>query len=163
MMKTLVLGMGNTIRKDDGVGVIAVRALRGQIDHPDVDIKETEEAGFGMLDLFQGYDEMIIVDAIKTGQARPGTVHCCGPEVLNRAGVQFSSHQTGLPTVLEMANLLNIESPRRIHVFAVEVRDTDTFGDTLSDEVREASQRVTNLVKRHLVRQIEIHSTNGEV
>ncbi len=70
MMKTLVLGVGNTIRRDDGVGVFAVRALKEQMDHPAVDIRETEEAGIGMLDLFRGYDEVIIVDTIRSGCRR---------------------------------------------------------------------------------------------
>ena len=64
MKRTLVLGIGNTIRGDDGFGIETVRRLREQINMKDVDIEETSEAGFSLLSLMSGYEGAIIVDSM---------------------------------------------------------------------------------------------------
>lgn len=71
-MKTLVLGMGNPILCDDGVGIRVARVLLEKPQLPDVTIEEFSLAGMDLLELLSGYDRAIIIDAIEADGAKPG-------------------------------------------------------------------------------------------
>ncbi len=61
---------------------------------------------------------------------------------------------------MKMASCLNIEAPRRIRVYAVEVRENDVFGDAVSDEAQGASVKVADLVKRRLSLKLDKTTTS---
>jgi len=68
-MKTLILGMGNPIMGDDGVGIWAARALKDRFnEEEEVTVMETSMAGLNLLELMADYDRAILIDAIKTGK-----------------------------------------------------------------------------------------------
>ena len=77
-MKTLVLGLGNPILSDDGVGLRVARELENRLDQQEVTVVETSMAGLDLLDLLAGYDRAIIVDAIQTvgGKVGPDLPAC---------------------------------------------------------------------------------------
>jgi len=70
--KTLVLGLGNSILTDDGVGCFVARELEGRLSYKGVEIMESSVGGLGLLDLLAGYDKAIIIDAIHTEEGKPG-------------------------------------------------------------------------------------------
>lgn len=72
-MKTLILGLGNTILSDDGVGIRIIEELQSRISDPDITVSETNVSGLSLLDIIIGYDKVIIVDAIQTVGGKPGT------------------------------------------------------------------------------------------
>ena len=65
-MKSLILGIGNSIRGDDAAGIEVVKRLRQNGLLSEIDIKETSEAGFNILFLMLDYDRVIIVDSIQS-------------------------------------------------------------------------------------------------
>ncbi|MBS3784838.1 MAG: hydrogenase maturation protease, partial [Anaerolineae bacterium] len=65
-MKTLVLGMGNTILCDDGVGIYVVREVADRFQQEQVDFSEASVGGLRILDVIGGYERVIMVDAIQT-------------------------------------------------------------------------------------------------
>jgi len=67
-MKTLILGMGNPILSDDGIGIWVARALEGELSGGEVTVMETSMAGLNLLELMADYDRAILIDAIKTGK-----------------------------------------------------------------------------------------------
>ena len=70
----LVLGLGNEYAGDDAIGVLAVRALRGELAMA-ADIVESAASGLALLEVFAGYDRAVIADSIRTGARRPaGTI-----------------------------------------------------------------------------------------
>jgi hydrogenase maturation protease len=78
--KTLVLGLGNDILSDDAVGLILARQLATKLAGIDgIEVRETMEMGLALLDFLVGYDAVLILDAIQTGQAAPGTLHEVDP------------------------------------------------------------------------------------
>lgn len=79
MGKTLVLGMGNTIRGDDGVGIKIIEALKGQLDSSAVEIKQTHESGINLLDKIAGYEKVIIIDSIKSESGMIGDIYRLNP------------------------------------------------------------------------------------
>ena len=69
-MNTLILGIGNTILTDDGIGIKIAQKLKE--DNPELEVMETSEVGMALLELLDGYDKAIIIDSIKTEQGKPG-------------------------------------------------------------------------------------------
>jgi hydrogenase maturation protease len=125
---TLVLAMGNDILGDDGVALFAARRLRPR---EGVDVVESCEAGLALLEYLIGYDDVLILDAIRTGMHPPGSVlHFTAEDF--RAVVAPSPHYAGLPEVLALGARLNVSMPKRIHVLAMEVEDPYSIREEMS-------------------------------
>jgi hydrogenase maturation protease len=137
-MRILVLGLGNDLLTDDAVGILAARDLKRELDGtPGVTVLESPLHGVALLDLFVGHDKAIVLDAIQSGRASPGTITELRPSDLG--GVKAPSpHFAGLPELLVLARELDLEFPEAIVIFAVEVADQRTIGGTLSAPVRQA-------------------------
>ncbi len=144
-MKVLVLGLGNELIADDAAGIIAARMVReaiggdaiGSAEGFSVDVVECSVSGAALLDVLAHYDKAIIIDAVLTGRAPPGTIHELDPSRLGRA-LAPSAHYCGLPEVLELAKKLSIPFPGEIAILAVEVADPYTIGAEVSASVRAA-------------------------
>jgi len=100
-MKTIVLGIGNTILSDEGVGVHAAEALRAAYDLPHgVDVIDGGTAGMELLDPLSGIDLLVVLDAVKAKRA-PGTVvTLTGKEVPVFFRSKLSPHQVSICDVL---------------------------------------------------------------
>jgi len=137
-MKTLILGLGNPILSDDGVGLLVAKELEAKVDQQEVTIMETSMAGLSLLDFLAGYDRAIIIDAIQTTGGVPGQIYRLDPHTLNATRHAGSPHELNLPTCLELGNRLGIALPPQIVIFAIEVADVSTFSEECTPEVRRA-------------------------
>ena len=137
-MKTLVLGLGNPILTDDGVGPRVAKELEGRVDQQEVTVEETSMAGLSLLDLLADYDRAIIVDAIQTVGGKPGQIYRLNPEALDITRHAASPHDVNFATALELGKRLGLTLPRQIDMFAIEVADASTFSEECTPEVREA-------------------------
>lgn len=117
MSRVLVLGLGNLLLADEGLGVTAVETLRDRYLLPaDVDVVDGGTAGMDLIDIIAGHDAAIIVDAVRTGDG-PGTVVVVdGDEVPAVFRQGMSPHQIGLPDVLAAMALLDLKTPRLVVV-----------------------------------------------
>jgi len=108
----LVLGVGNLLLGDEGVGIHAVRELEKRALPPQVDVVDGGTAGLNLLDLMKGYERVIIVDAVDAGE-EPGTILRFTPqEVASDAqALPLSLHQTEILKVLELATYLGRPLP----------------------------------------------------
>src|SRR4030042_3445653 len=73
-MKIIVLGIGNPILSDDGVGIHVAQQIKQRVKNPEVTVEEALTGGMNLLDLILGYDKAIIIDAVKTNTGRTGEV-----------------------------------------------------------------------------------------
>ena len=137
-MKTLILGLGNPILSDDGVGVWVARALEGRLNQPNVTVMETSVAGLDFLELLVGYDRAIIIDAIQTKEGKVGQVYRLEPEVFNATRHVSTPHDVNFATALELGKRLGLALPQQIIIFAIEVENVTTFGEECTPKVREA-------------------------
>ena len=96
---TLVLGLGNTIITDDGVGIYIARLIRERLSSSGVLVQEASVGGFELIDLLRGFRRAIIIDAIYTGQNEPGALVRLKPENL-QSGSALSRHQISLPEAM---------------------------------------------------------------
>jgi hydrogenase maturation protease len=146
-MKTLVVGIGSTIRRDDGIGVRAARQFKERCSSPHVDVIELGTAGLSLLDFIDGYDRLIILDAIITGSP-PGTVHELKGEDVTKTVHLGVGHEADLPTSLRLGKQLTGRMPSDVLVFAVEAGDIQTFSEQLSPEVQDAIPVVLARIER---------------
>jgi hydrogenase maturation protease len=148
--KTLVLGLGNPILSDDGVGCHVAVALKERLQESEADILETSIAGLDFLDLMTGYDRAIIIDAIRTVAGTPGQIYRLAPEALKATRHAASPHDVNLATALELGYKLGLDLPSHVDIFAVEVADTSRFGEECTPEVAAAIPRCAEIVVQEL-------------
>jgi len=130
--KHLVIGIGHPDRGDDAVGRIVADRLRRRAP-PGVAVVDTDGEAARLLDLFDGADTVVMVDAARLG-AEPGTVRRIDAVAAPLPPMSAAStHAFGLADSIELARALG-RLPRRCVVFAVEAADF-TLGAPLSPEV----------------------------
>ncbi len=127
----LVLALGNDVMGDDAIGLHAARLLRSRCD-PSVVIREAVVGGFELMELMEGFDRVLILDAIVRG-AQPGTIHMLTADDF-RSAAAGSPHTVGLPEVLQLAERLGIPFPSDIRILAVEIGDPYVIREGLSRE-----------------------------
>ncbi len=132
----LVLGLGNTFRRDDGLGVRAVERLQQRYDLPEeVRVRVGAVLGVHLLSEFENVQHLIVVDAIRA-DAPPGTlIRLEGTEVPHMFTARVSLHELALSEVLSLAEVLGLRPP---HVVALGlVPESLSMGPDLSPAVRE--------------------------
>jgi hydrogenase maturation protease len=147
-VKLLVLGIGNPILGDDGVGFHVAQELVRLITDDAIDIEDASTSGLNLLDIIMGYDKVVIIDAIKTEGGEPGEIYRLRPEAFFKSvHLATSMHDLNLPTVLEVGNkLVPEEMPREIVIFAIEVEEIEKFTEEMTAKVKEAVPKVVKLV-----------------
>jgi hydrogenase maturation protease len=104
----LVLGLGNTIMADDGVGPRVVELLLHQGCLPDgVKLLDGGTLGLDLLPRLEGVQRLIIVDAVETGQPPGSLVRLSGDAVPLALETKLSPHQMGLKDLLAVARLMD--------------------------------------------------------
>ena len=118
-MKTIVLGVGNLILRDDGVGIHVANEVKKRIQNPNITVDEAITGGMNLLDLLLGYDKAIIIDAVKSDDGTHGevrripigdfnTMHSCNP------------HDVSLIEAIDMAKKLGEKRiPQEIVIIGV--------------------------------------------
>jgi len=149
-MKTLVLGLGNPILSDDGVGIRVTHEVANQLNSPQVTVAETSGAGLSLLDSIVGYDKVIIIDAIQTEKGQAGQIYRMGPEDFSLTKHFSSPHQINLATALELGKMLDLAMPQKITIFAVEAKDITSFSEKCTPEVEQAIPEVVKMVLQDL-------------
>ena len=101
MARTLVIGLGNPILTDDGVGIQTARAVRAALPpEADVDVREVSVGGLALMEAMIGYDRVILIDALMTPGSEPGTIRRLSLDELGHTLNTASSHDVNLPTAL---------------------------------------------------------------
>jgi len=125
-VKTLVLGLGNTLLTDDGVGIYAARELAERLGGA-ADVAEAEVAGLDLIERLSGYDRVFIIDAIELEGEEPGTVFRLRPDDLRTTPRLSSAHDIDLVTALALGIRLGFRMPSDVILFAVQAEDARTL------------------------------------
>ncbi len=143
-MRTLVIGVGNLLRTDDGAGIHVINQLIEL--HPRIETVDAAMGSIEIIEAMRGYERAIIVDAIETG-TKPGTIYRVNLTGGERPPTITHSHGTDLLTILQLGHqLYGDEMPREIVLIAIEAGDTTTIGDEPTPEVREAISEAVTLI-----------------
>jgi len=151
-MRTLILGLGNPILRDDAVGMVVARAVHATVASPDVALVEAAVAGLEALDIIAGYDRVIVIDAIQTAAGAPGDLHRLSPDDLSTSTHLTTPHDVDFSLALELGRHWGRPLPAEITIYAVEVADPYTFAEELSPEV---AARVPEIVRTIVAREFD--------
>jgi hydrogenase maturation protease len=156
---TLVIGLGNPILGDDGVGWRIVEALEMRLE---ADGEARQEAGpvefdcvavggLSLMERLVGYDRVILVDSIlDAGQPGTVTVGSLAETACRLAGHLDSAHDAPLTEALRAGRALGARLPAEITVVGVTVRSVDTFDERLSPGVAAAVDPAVGAILRQL-------------
>jgi hydrogenase maturation protease len=147
--RVLVLGLGNTILSDDGVGVYAARRVRELLGPGEaIDVAEAELGGFALLDLLEGYRGCVILDAVEWPDLAPGELRALELEAFAPTVRLAAGHQIDLPTALELGRTLGLVMPGRVTIVAVGVEDPRLLGERCTEAVAAAIAPAADLALR---------------
>lgn len=164
----VVVGLGNEIARDDGVGIAVARELErrlaGRRGGGQVEVVALPWAGFALLDVLVGRRRAALIDCLVTGDRAPGTIVRLDPPSNERAAgagagagvwrqsdvrgsVRLNSfHDIAFPTALALGRDLGWPMPGEVAIWAIEAAEVDRFGEGLSTPVAAAVDRVANEV-----------------
>jgi len=115
----LILGIGNILLRDEGVGVRIIEYLQTQPIPPEVELRDGGTAGFDLLDIIADRKAIILIDAIDAGHP-PATVVRFAPQDMEPANApQLSVHNIDFAQALKMASLLKC-APQEVVIFGVQ-------------------------------------------
>jgi hydrogenase maturation protease len=152
-MKTLVLGLGNPLVTDDGVGLrVAAEIARQVAGRADVEVGEDYWGGLRLMERLVGYDRAIVIDAVVSG-APPGTIHRLSPGSIPTQR-SASAHDVTLPTALALGRQSGMPLPpdEQILLVGIEAQDVLTFGEQCTPAVQAAVPRAVREVLEALDR-----------
>ena len=141
--RTLVIGLGNPILGDDGVGWVVAERIRQRVRALGlpVEVGFASLGGLSLMERLIGFQTVILVDALYTGQTPAGAVSDFPLSDLAdpAAGHSGSIHDTSLLTALETGRRMGADLPERVHVVAVEAVNVSEFSEQLSPPVAAAA------------------------
>ena len=152
MLKTILIGIGNTFRSDDGIGIYISHKLKehfaeSKADH--IDIDESSGEGAGLMSAWEGYDRVYLFDAVM-GRGQPGFIHRLQASERNIPSdfFRYSSHAFSLAESVELARTLD-QLPEELIVYGVEAQDF-SYGENLLPIVQAAGDEIVKRVIEEL-------------
>jgi hydrogenase maturation protease len=133
-----VIGVGNTLVSDDGVGIRVIRRFGESAVDERVELIESEQGGMDLLDRLEGFDFVIIVDAASTGLKGPGEVEVSTLGAPFAVGESRSLHTINLRGLLAFGEAAGMAVPKRVTVLSIEAADIETFGEGCTEKVEGA-------------------------
>ncbi len=143
--RTLILGVGNMLQKDDGIGVFVVNhLLESGIELPEgIDIVDGGTAGLDLIPIMYDYERIIIVDALKVHDV-PGSVYRFSPDHLRSSTTQISLHEIGIGEILKMLKIQGATPV--VEIIGIVPEDIETLDIAISPAVAEAVPKVMDLI-----------------
>jgi hydrogenase maturation protease len=127
-----IIGIGNSIRRDDAVGIVVAKRLAEKLDR---DFFEETSVDISLLDLFDRYDKLVLIDSIKSGGPVGSLFEV---ELKNLPEKKLASaHSRNLLSLIGLARNIGIELDTRLRFFVIEVFYNNEFDENISPELFE--------------------------
>jgi len=149
--KLAVIGMGNTLRRDDAIGLIILESLLRFYRIEGIDYLNSGSASFDLIHRLEDYEVALIIDGINAG-LDVGEVKISELKDIEHEidGSIISTHELNLKNVFELSKELRIKT--KIYVVGIQVKDT-SFGESLSEplknKVDEIAKKVSFLINKY--------------
>lgn len=148
MTGTLVLGLGNTLLGDDGIGVRVVERLQGE--SLKAEVKNGATLGLSLLETLKSRRKVIVVDAVDMGKVPGSVARFSARELLTLSESRsFSLHEIGLLEVLKIGQSLN-EDFGNVIIFGIQPKELHAI-ERLSPEVEEKIAEVVEMIKKEVI------------
>jgi hydrogenase maturation protease len=137
-METVIIGMGNPLLSDDGVGIAVAHAVAERLRlRMKVTVTELHTGGIRLMESMVGFKRAVVVDAMLSG-AIPGTLRRFDPMNFVTTKNTFSSHDTNFATAFDLGRMAGVQLPEQVSFWGIEAREFDLFGEQFSEEVAAA-------------------------
>ena len=146
-MKTLILGVGNLLLKDEGVGIHVINELEKENLPPNVSLMDGGTGGFHLINWLQDYDRIIMIDATLDDNP-PGTIRLIQPRYASDFPHLMSAHEIGLRDMIEAMTLMG--NLPEILLIVISAADISEVGTNLSPELQAVVPEIVKLVKNQL-------------
>ena len=150
--RPLILGIGNLLMGDEGVGVVAIRHLEKKGFAEWAELVDGGTSGFHLLGLFRNQQHLVLIDATTDGQPL-GTVSLIQPRYANDFPPTLTAHDIGLKDLIESAALLGYWP--QVDLITVSIGDLGSMTMELSPPVMAAMPQIETLVRRCLEKGVE--------
>jgi hydrogenase maturation protease len=148
----LVIGIGNPLLSDDGVGLQLLEKIDEKFDHDSVEFIDGGTQGIALLGRLENRQAIIFLDAVSL-DAKPGTVHYLSKEeVLSIDSKQTTAHEGNATQILKTA-LLTGDLPKNISVIGIEPEKLKTdigLSETVTNALPEALELIENTINKIL-------------
>lgn len=147
---TVVIGIGNPIMGDDGVGVAVVRRLESLVSAPGIEVVEGSVYSPDLLPILEGRKKAIFIDGVDMEDTEAGAVFRFPLDEVSllQKGNPLSLHDFGVAELITTAKLLD-SCPSEIVFYAIQVKNV-SLGEELSSEVESAVDKVCSLILKEL-------------
>lgn len=148
--KIVVVGFGNEILSDDGIGVKIIKELQKEELFSSIDFDFGWLGGIEILDFIENYDTAVLIDAIRTKDGSPGDVYHFTPGDFLETLHLSNFHETSFNITLEMGRKLGLKIPENIHIIAVEIVEDLVFNKSFTPQVEKKYPEILNYTRRFL-------------
>ncbi len=148
--ETFILGLGNDILMDDGIGPKLVWHLERIFPHPNIKFDTAAVGGMELIEMIRDYKQVIIIDAIKTLNGIPGSVYYLTPSNFKETLHISHVHDISFLTALHLAKELNIPVTEKITIIAIEIIEDLTFGNSFTPELQEKYEEIKKEVEKRV-------------
>ncbi len=139
--KLAVIGLGNTLRRDDGIGVSVLESLLKHFKRPDADYFNFGIVSFDLLHKIENYSAVVLIDAIDASLA-PAELKIFRLEEIDYSIKNYSSstHGFNLKSLFELCQTLELKT--KIYISGIQVKDV-SYGEGLSEELKNKQGEIT--------------------
>ena len=146
----VILGIGNILCRDDGIGVHLVNQLMNEKLPADIHLVDAGVNTFDSLVYFEDFQKVIILDALKGGQAPATIYNLTAKDIEDYDQNNLSLHDVQILDLIKMAALLNKEP--QVVIYGIEPKDT-SLGMDLSTELQNKFSDLVNYLKNEIIKQ----------
>lgn len=150
MPNTLIIGIGNDILMDDGIGPKLVKELEQREPLEGVDYQTISLGGLDILESIQGYGTVVFIDAIKTKGGVPGSVYRFTTRDFQETLHLSNLHDISFLTAIELGRHMEMGIPENIHIFAIEIVEDMEFGESFTPEIEARYTDIYDTVSRNI-------------
>ncbi|MBI5532738.1 MAG: hydrogenase maturation protease [Deltaproteobacteria bacterium] len=148
-MKSLVLGVGNPIRGDDGVGLVVAERLCVRLG-PEAEYVPFSGTGFDLLGWVEGFERVVIIDAMVDGRLGEGECARLDPPRPADWHVDLSSHRGSIVDAIALAHRLGIRMPGDVRWYGVGIAPPDDYREGLSARLQPQIDRIVEQIREDL-------------
>jgi hydrogenase maturation protease len=150
-MKVVVIGIGNILFCDEGVGVYAGRYLEENYDfEPKIEIVDGGTLGFGLMDYYQTYDKVVVLDTISIDDTPGAVYNVPSSELMELGEYRNTAHEVEVVEMLEICSLLG--KIAEVNVIGIVPEDIVTVGIGLSERLHAHFPALVEAAAKELVR-----------
>lgn len=150
--KRLIMGVGNEILMDDGIGPKVVLELEKRWPLPGVEYQTTTLGGMEVVEMINGYEWVVFVDAIKTKDGAPGEVYEFTVSDFKETLHLTNLHDISFVQAVELGKTLGFKIPEHIYIYAIEIIEDQVFGEEFTPPLQEKYEAILEEIQELISR-----------